>query len=93
MNKHPFKVGLCVSKYKILACLKEIQKKTGNKFTLEEIQREYELTGKNEKTTLINLLKQKGKNQNVGLEFYSDNIRGGRGINEEKFIQENGRSK
>jgi len=38
----------------------EIQKKTGNKFTLNEIKREYELTGKDEKKTLINLLKQKG---------------------------------
>jgi len=40
--------------------LKDIQKKLGSKFTIDEIKREYELSGNDEKKTLITLLKQKG---------------------------------
>jgi len=38
---------------------RDIQKKLGSKFTIDEIKREYELSGNDEKKTLINLLKQK----------------------------------
>jgi len=38
---------------------REIQKKLGSKFTIDEIKREYELCENDEKKTLINLLKQK----------------------------------
>ena len=57
--------------------LKDIQKKTGSKFTLDEIKREYELCEKDERKTLVNLLKQKGRD--LGKRVSSNDFcRGGR---------------
>jgi len=65
--------------------LVDIQKKTGNKFSINEIKREYELNEKDEKKTLINLLKQKGflLQNKMSLIFF---FRGRRSHSKEKLI-------